>query len=75
MDIRTQADRLINRAEESYNFGRIDRVGDIAQRYRDNILRTGSRGTFSSVATGGRGTNINPSQKFSARTYMGLSKG
>lgn len=79
-DIRNQADRLINRAEESYNFARIDRIGNIAQRYRDNILSKGKTkaanpSISNTAATGGRDTLINPNEKFSQRVYSGLSNG
>ncbi len=75
-DIRSQADRLIRRAEDNYNFGRVDRINSIAQRYRDNILKNGKTkavnpSTFNSVATGGKDTTINPNEKFGRKTYMG----
>lgn len=69
-EIENQANRLINRAEGSYNFSRIDRIGDIRQRYRSNISRSmGGRNLTTLGDIAARNTQVN------RRVYMGLATG
>lgn len=65
-----QASRLIDRAEERYNFGRIDRIGNIRQRYRNNISRYLGGRDLSPI-----GDAIASQRQIPRRVYMGLNAG
>lgn len=57
-------------AESRYNFGRIDRIGNIRQRYRDNIGRyLRADVTPLSQNAGNRAISV------SRNVYMGLNQG
>lgn len=61
-DIDMQADRLVNIADDSGNYDRMDRINSIRARYKSNIAH--SLGTHT-LSEKGRFTRVNRS------TYMG----
>lgn len=67
-DIDNQAYRLINRAEEQYNFDRIDRIQNIRQRYRDNISNTLGGADLTPI-----GDPVAAQTPVDRATYMGLA--